>query len=174
MIWNTCIVWKVKVKQSHYRPGQALRVRGGSGSQISRQLAHEEGNVVSPTHRPPFPQETFLVLISVRGWVDFGAIVRPERLCQFTRAYQGLLLYTKWSSSIIGFCPFILTSFSKSFLSFRFTDQNFLGISVPSLTRYRLQLTHIPNFIALIIFDEYYSCCNLPLYFSHRCQININ
>ena len=45
---------KVKVKESHYRPGQAQKFSGG-WDQISRQSAHEGGKVVSPTHRPPLP-----------------------------------------------------------------------------------------------------------------------
>jgi hypothetical protein len=64
--------WKLRVKQSHYRPGQALRILGGWGSQISRQ----------PYATAAFtPQETVLVLISVKGWVNPRAIVRSEGLC---------------------------------------------------------------------------------------------
>ena len=42
----------LRVKQSHYRPGEALRVPGGTDSQISRQSEHEDGKVVSLTQRP--------------------------------------------------------------------------------------------------------------------------
>jgi len=68
--------------QSHYRPGHALRVPGGWGSLISRQLTHEGGKVVNSTHPPPLPPRKY-------SWYSFllqfesipRAIVRPEGLC---------------------------------------------------------------------------------------------
>jgi hypothetical protein len=77
------LIVKQKVNQSHYRPGQALRVPESWDSQISRQSAHESGKVVSPTHRPPLPPGNILVLISFTGKVNPRAIVRPQELCQW-------------------------------------------------------------------------------------------
>ena len=43
----------IKGKLSYYRPGEALGVQGGWGSQISRQLSNEGSKVVTPMHWPP-------------------------------------------------------------------------------------------------------------------------
>jgi hypothetical protein len=71
--------------------GKAIPLQALTGPEVSRRLrlldlrqsAHEGGKVISPTYRSPLPQETFLVLISVRGWVDPRAVVRPKGLCQW-------------------------------------------------------------------------------------------
>jgi hypothetical protein len=68
---------KQRVKQSHYRPWQALKVAGGWGSQISRLSTHECGKIVSPTHRLPLPPRKYF-------WHSFLLEApRPKGLCQW-------------------------------------------------------------------------------------------
>ena len=78
--WSTIEMDKVKVKvnESRKRPGLAQRVPGGLGSQISWHSAHEGGEVVSLTHRPPLPPGMILMLIFTRSWVDPRAMVWSE------------------------------------------------------------------------------------------------
>jgi hypothetical protein len=49
------LFFNVQVTQFLQGPGQALSISGVSGSKISRQSAHEGGQVVCPTHQPPLP-----------------------------------------------------------------------------------------------------------------------
>ena len=77
---NQPCLWKVKVKQSHYRPGQTLRVPGGWCSRISWQSAHEGGRVVRTTHRPPLPPRKnsgYAFLLQAESTPE------PEGLCQW-------------------------------------------------------------------------------------------
>ena len=67
-ISNFCVDSKCK-------KGKAVPLHPWSGPEGSTKLrfpdymtkAHDDGKVVSPTHRPPLPQEMFLILISIRG-----------------------------------------------------------------------------------------------------------
>ena len=63
-------------------PGQALRVPRGEAPrfQDNRHIKVVRLTALGIGHL--YPQEIFLVLIYVRGWVNPRAIVRPERLCQ--------------------------------------------------------------------------------------------
>jgi hypothetical protein len=58
---------KVKVKQSHYKPGQALRAPGVEAPRFldNRHMKVVRLSAVSTGRL--YPQEIFLVLISVRG-----------------------------------------------------------------------------------------------------------
>jgi hypothetical protein len=67
-----------KVRDSRKRPGVAQRAPGVLGSQISWHSAHEGGEIVTLTYRPPLPPGMFLVLIFTRGSVDPRAMERSE------------------------------------------------------------------------------------------------
>jgi hypothetical protein len=80
---NTSTDVTYKVKQSRNRPGVAQRVLGGLGSQISWHSAHEGGEAVSLTHRPPLPSGNVPGTIFTRDWVDPRAMVRSEGICHW-------------------------------------------------------------------------------------------
>ena len=76
----------------HFRcKGKAIPLQAWTGPNGSRRLRlpdfesrHTKVVRLSPLRTGClYPQEIFVVLISVRGWVDLRAIVRPEGLCQW-------------------------------------------------------------------------------------------
>jgi hypothetical protein len=70
----------IKVKQSHYRPWgfqevEAPRFQDNRHTKVLRLSTLYTGRL--------YPREIFLVLISVRRWVNSKAIVRPEGICKW-------------------------------------------------------------------------------------------
>ena len=80
LLWRNFFYWKVK--ESRNRPGVAQRVTGGLGSQIFMTFNTLRWWSCQPHAPAAFtPQETFLVLIFSRGWVDPRAMVRSAETC---------------------------------------------------------------------------------------------
>ena len=69
--------------------GKAIPLQAWTGPEGSRRLRLPDFKAIGTWRLPAlrtgrlYPQEIFLVLISVRGWVNPRAIVRPEGLCQW-------------------------------------------------------------------------------------------
>jgi hypothetical protein len=70
-----------KVKLSRYRPGQALGVPRGWAPEFLDNRHMKMVRLSAPRTGRLYPQEGFLLLISVRGWVDPRAT--PEGLRQW-------------------------------------------------------------------------------------------
>jgi len=70
---------------------KSVPLQARSGPECSRKLrfpdyvtmTQDGGKVISLKHRPAFPQDMLLVLISVTDWIDPRTIVRSEGLCQW-------------------------------------------------------------------------------------------
>ena len=82
--WSNCLTYFKMVKQSHYRPGHSPWGFQEVEAPRFQDSWHMKVVRLSALHtRRLYPQEIFLVLISVRDWVNPRAIVWLEGLCQW-------------------------------------------------------------------------------------------
>ena len=73
---------QTRQKHRHSNPYRGTECSRRSRLPDSRHLAHENGKIVSPKHRPPLSPENISLFISFRGWVDTRPMVRHEGLCR--------------------------------------------------------------------------------------------
>jgi len=91
------VLCELKIKQSHYRPGQAHRIPGDWGTQISRQSAHEGGKVFQSYAPAAFTlQEIFLVLCDVENKI----LNTAEINISLQRVFVNYMLYIVHSEQI--------------------------------------------------------------------------
>jgi hypothetical protein len=84
--WAVCMINRPHLweKQSLHSPGQALRTQGGWRPQNVQTVSTWRRQDCQPYATAAFTtQEIPLLFISVRGWVDPRAIMRPEGLSQW-------------------------------------------------------------------------------------------
>jgi hypothetical protein len=150
---------KEEVKQSHYRPGQAQRVPGGWGSQISRQSTHEGGKVVSPTHRPPLPPKKYSrstrVPASVRSWVYPRAIVRPTGLCQWKKSTDDIGNRTR-DLPVCSAVPALIQSINAAI--WKSLDFSCIWRMKPQLGR--KNIAQLPDYFIFVVLSVQQSVCS--------------
>lgn len=71
-----------KKKKGKANPVQARELLEVEVFRIFSYSAHQGGKVASPVHQWPLLPRKISCTISVRGWFDTRAIVRPESLSQ--------------------------------------------------------------------------------------------
>jgi hypothetical protein len=94
---------KLKIKKSLRRPGQALRIPGGWAPEFQDNRLVKVVKVFSLTHRPPLPQEIFLVPTSVRNTVEHVS-------CRFV-LFTNIIVCIKYQISV-PFTVFIITQYT--------------------------------------------------------------
>ena len=125
----------VKIKQSNYMPGEALRNSGGWGSQISRLLSHEGCKLVNPVHWLPLPPRKY-------SWNSFLLQVESTwgSLCvRFKLVTQTILHVHTLLSYVFSFFYFLSVSFwFYVFCIFLIVTVNGVVSSLVTLTRLQI------------------------------------